>query len=71
MIDSGEDEDKFDKFMQPLTHQLDQLSDQLKNSRLYNAEETKRALIGIARDLRGLIFSFISKSNIMIFFNWL
>ncbi|XP_017472351.1 PREDICTED: exportin-7-like [Rhagoletis zephyria] len=71
MIDSGEDEDKFEKFMQPLTTSMDTLKSMLSNKSLFGQEETKRALIGIARDLRGLVFSFVSKSNIMIFFNWI
>ncbi|KAJ6221671.1 hypothetical protein RDWZM_000216 [Blomia tropicalis] len=71
MIDSGEDEDKFEKFMLPLTNSLDTLTNMLSNKAMFSADETKRALIGIARDLRGLVFSFVSKSNIMIFFNWI
>ncbi|XP_046909071.2 ran-binding protein 16 [Dermatophagoides farinae] len=71
MIDSGEDEDKFEKFMQPITSSLDTLKNMLNNKSMFNEEETKKALIGISRDLRGLVYSFISRSNIMIFFNWI
>lgn len=37
---------------------------------LFAAEEAKKALIGLARDLRGLAFAFNTKSSYMMLFDW-
>ncbi|KAI7693184.1 Exportin-7 [Sarcoptes scabiei] len=66
---SGEDEDKFEKFMQPITSSLETLKTMLNNKSMCNEDEIKKTLIGVSRDLRGLVSSFISKSSIMFFFN--
>lgn len=75
MIDLGEDEEKFDQFMLPLTNQMDTLGNLLLNQQanngLYNVEEAKKALIGIARDLRGLAFAFNTKTSYMMLFDWI
>lgn len=34
------------------------------------AEEAKNALIGLARDIRGLAFAFNTKASYMMFFDW-
>ena len=34
------------------------------------AEEAKNALIGLARDIRGLAFAFNTKISYMMFFEW-
>jgi len=36
-----------------------------------NADECKKALIGIARDLRGLAFAFNTKTSYMMLFEWI
>lgn len=75
MIDLGEDEEKFDQFMIPLTNALDALGNillnQQNNGLVYNSEEAKKALIGIARDLRGLAFAFNTKTSYMMLFEWI
>lgn len=37
----------------------------------YPSEEAKKALIGLARDLRGLTFSSSKKNAYMMFFDWM
>lgn len=73
MIDLGEDEEKFEVFMRPLTVASDALGAMLlsPDPSIYNTEEAKKALIGIARDLRGLVYAFNTKTNYMMFFNWI
>lgn len=38
---------------------------------VFAAEEAKKALIGLARDLRGLAFAFNTKSSYMMLFDWM
>lgn len=38
---------------------------------LFAAEEAKKALIGLARDLRGLAFAFNTKTSYMMLFDWM
>lgn len=38
---------------------------------LFAAEEAKKALIGLARDLRGLAYAFNTKPLYMMLFNWM
>lgn len=37
----------------------------------YPSEETKKAIIGLSRDLRGLAFAFNTKAAFMMFFDWM
>lgn len=37
----------------------------------YPSEEAKKALIGLARDLRGLVYASINRSSYMMFFDWM
>lgn len=75
MIDLGEDEEKFDQFMMPLTAAFDALGNLLLNNDTVisnvNLEEAKKALIGVARDLRGLAFAFNTKTSYMMLFEWM
>ncbi|RWS31317.1 exportin-7-like protein [Leptotrombidium deliense] len=73
MIDLGEDEEKFEHFMLPLTAAFDTLGNILSNAdqSMYNVDEAKKALIGIARDLRGLAFAFNTKTSYMMLFEWI
>ena len=43
----------------------------IADSPLFNAEEAKKALIGLARDLRGLAFAFNTKPSYMMLFDWM
>lgn len=38
---------------------------------LFAAEEAKMALIGLARDLRGLAYAFNTKTSYMMLFDWM
>lgn len=74
MIDLGEDEEKFDQFMLPITGAFDTLGNLLMNQStnpMFNVDEAKKALIGIARDLRGLAFAFNTKTSYMMLFEWI
>lgn len=41
------------------------------NTPVFDAEEAKKALIGIARDLKGLAYAFNTKSSYMMLFDWM
>lgn len=38
---------------------------------LFATDEAKKALIGLARDLRGLAFAFNTKTSYMMLFDWM
>jgi exportin-7 len=38
---------------------------------VFAAEEAKKALIGLSRDLRGLAFAFNTKTSYMMLFDWM
>ncbi|XP_023702744.1 exportin-7 isoform X3 [Cryptotermes secundus] len=78
MVDLGEDEDRFDSFMLPLTvcclaAAFESIGTMLASAEtpLFAAEEAKKALIGLARDLRGLAFAFNTKTSYMMLFDWI
>ena len=72
MVDLGEDEDKFDAFMMPLTRSFESLGQVLINSSNgFNSEEVRKTVIGLARDLRGIAFAFNNKISYMMLFEWI
>ncbi|XP_071044353.1 exportin-7 isoform X2 [Parasteatoda tepidariorum] len=74
LINLGEDEDKFEQFMMPLTSTFETVGNALtaaENGGSFNETETKKQLIGLARDLRGLAFAFNSKISYMMLFEWI
>ena len=74
MIDLGEDEDRFDEFMESICTQLDRLVHILITdfqSYNNNVEEAKKTLIGLVRDLRGIAFAFNTKNCYMMLFECL
>lgn len=75
MIDLGEDEDKFDDFMESICTQLDKLVHVLitdfSSYNTSNLEEAKKSLIGLVRDLRGIAFAFNTKLCYMMLFECL
>ncbi|XP_074108339.1 ran-binding protein 16 isoform X2 [Cotesia typhae] len=73
MVDLGEDEERFHTFMLPLTAALESLGQLMgaADTPLFAAEEAKKALIGIARDLRGLAYAFNTKTSYMMLFDWI
>lgn len=72
MVDLGEDEDKFETFMAPITIAMDSVASRLVtvDRNAFQLEETKRTLVGLCRDIRGLAFAF-SKSSYMMLFDWI
>lgn len=38
---------------------------------MFQAEEAKKGLIGLARDLRGLAYAFNTKTSYMMLFDWM
>ncbi|KAK9872641.1 hypothetical protein WA026_018776 [Henosepilachna vigintioctopunctata] len=77
MVDLGEDEDKFHTFMLPLTSAFESIASMLPatDAPPFDAPSmyvgTKKALIGLARDLRGLAYSFNTKTSYMMLFDWI
>ncbi|KAG8202063.1 hypothetical protein JTE90_010427 [Oedothorax gibbosus] len=73
LINLGEDEEKFERFMIPLTATFETVGNSLStvDTGLFDETETKKQLIGLARDLRGLAFAFNSKVSYMMLFEWL
>ncbi|XP_074039038.1 ran-binding protein 16 isoform X1 [Leptinotarsa decemlineata] len=73
MVDLGEDEDRFHNFMLPLTASFESIGTLLASSDtpVFASDEAKKALIGLARDLRGLAFSFNTKTSYMMLFDWI
>jgi len=72
MVDLGEDEEKFDAFMAPLTQAFENLGSVLLNSNSScNTEEVRKTVIGLARDLRGIAFAFNTKTSYMMLFDWI
>ncbi|XP_071792798.1 exportin-7-like [Asterias amurensis] len=74
MVDLGEDEDRFESFMLPITSAFQFVGAQLANATegaAWNEAETKRTLIGLSRDLRGIAFAFNTKASYMMLFDWI
>ncbi|XP_065926342.1 exportin-7 isoform X6 [Magallana gigas] len=73
MVDLKEDdEDKFEEFMVPLTSAFESVGTMLTNMDTpQKEEEAKRAVVGLARDLRGVAFAFNTKTSYMMFFDWI
>ncbi len=74
MVDLGEDEDRFESFMLPITSAFQFVGAQLANATegaAWNEAETKRTLIGLSRDLRGIAFAFNTKASYMMLFDWM
>ncbi|XP_065071975.1 exportin-7-like [Rhopilema esculentum] len=73
LVDLGDEEERFLSFARPLTAALDDLANRIATAgaNSYQMEETKQYVVGLSRDLRGLAFSFNTKSSYLHFFNWL
>ncbi|XP_012940207.1 exportin-7 isoform X2 [Aplysia californica] len=72
LVDLGEDEERFYRFMMPLTAHFESVGGLLANANVsINMEEAKRSLIGLARDLRGITFAFSNKTSYMMLFEWI
>ncbi|XP_028966380.1 exportin-7 [Galendromus occidentalis] len=74
LIDLGEDEERFDHFMVPLTSTIENVGRILLSNEqipMFNTEDTKKCLVGLARDLRGLSLAFNTKTSYMMLFEWI
>ncbi|XP_042861288.1 exportin-7-like isoform X3 [Penaeus chinensis] len=73
MVELGEDEEKFTQFMVPITSAFDSVGRLLAQAEtpVFQAEEAKKGLIGLARDLRGLAYAFNTKTSYMMLFDWI
>nr|XP_053642683.1 exportin-7-like [Cherax quadricarinatus] len=73
MVELGEDEEKFTQFMIPITSAFDSVGRLLAQAEtpMFQAEEAKKGLIGLARDLRGLAYAFNTKTSYMMLFDWI
>ncbi|XP_075159155.1 ran-binding protein 16 isoform X3 [Haematobia irritans] len=71
MFDLGEDEERFYSFLNPLTNQFESLAPVLMDANSFPNEEAKKAIIGLARDLRGLAQPLTSRVPYTMLFDWL
>jgi exportin-7 len=72
LCDLKEDENKFEKFMGPLTVTFERIRTLLlSGSSDINEGELKLALIGICRDLRGVVSVCSSRPTYLILFEWI
>ncbi|XP_070139105.1 ran-binding protein 16 isoform X2 [Drosophila bipectinata] len=71
MFDLGEDEERFYNFLKPLTSQFEFLGTVLMETNGYPNDEAKNAVIGLARDLRGLALPLNARIQYTMLFDWL
>lgn len=73
LVDTGDEEERFKVFIMPLSAALENLSSRVNpsNTATYPADETKRLIIGVCRDLKGLALAFNTRSSFQNFFGWL
>jgi len=69
-LDFSDDDDTFDKFIRPLTNQLEAIGNMM-TQQASNISDVKLPIVGLARDLRGLAFAFNSRAGYMQLFDWL
>ncbi|KAM8718287.1 hypothetical protein ACLKA7_000989 [Drosophila subpalustris] len=71
MFDLGEDEERFYHFLTPLTNQFESLGNILMDTKCFPNDEVKKAIIGLARDLRGLALPLNARIQYTMLFEWL
>ncbi|XP_017065220.2 ran-binding protein 16 isoform X2 [Drosophila eugracilis] len=71
MFDLGEDEERFYNFLEPLTNQFDSLGSVLMDTNIFPSDEAKMAIIGLARDIRGLALPLNARIQYTMLFDWL
>ncbi|XP_062503145.1 exportin-7-like [Corticium candelabrum] len=73
MIELGEDEDRFERFMLPLAETFQRVAGQLANvgSPVFPEDELRLTFIGLCRDLQGVAYAFVGKTSFMMLFEWL
>ncbi|KAL9881817.1 ran-binding protein 16-like [Glossina fuscipes fuscipes] len=71
MFDLGEDEERFYNFLTPFTNQFESLGPVLMDANSFPNEEAKKAIIGLARDLRGLAQPLNARIPFTMLFEWL
>ncbi|XP_046851290.1 exportin-7-like isoform X2 [Xenia sp. Carnegie-2017] len=72
-VDLGENEEKFDQFMIPLTVTYGTVTSRILSGdpNGLQVDETKRILVGICRDLTGLALALTCKASYMMLFDWI
>jgi exportin-7 len=74
MVDLGEDEEVFARFMTPLSaafnHLKNALSDSNVNPQTPQSVELKQLVIGVARDLTGAAIAFNNRTSYLMLFEW-
>eukprot|EP01135_Chromosphaera_perkinsii_P004888 Nk52_evm8s303 gene=Nk52_evmTU8s303 len=71
-IDSSEEEGKFEAFMRPFTNVCENMGSLMQQGReRLRQEDVKHAVIGLCRDLRGIVSSCTRKNNYMMLFDWI
>lgn len=40
-------------------------------TQMFRSEEAKWSVVGLARDLRGIVFAFNTRTSYMMFFDWM
>ncbi|CAB4007068.1 exportin-7 [Paramuricea clavata] len=73
IVDLGENEEKFEQFMIPLSGTFRTITSRLikGDPNAFQIDETKRILVGICRDLTGLTLALTSKASYMMLFDWI
>nr|CAB3267798.1 exportin-7-A-like [Phallusia mammillata] len=70
-VDLGEDEERFIRFMQPMTATFEKLKQMMQTAASNHSSlhsSTIRTLIGLARDIRGITYSFNCKNTYAMLF---
>eukprot|EP01147_Barroeca_monosierra_P003947 gene3947-6410_t len=67
------EDQRFEMFMSPLASISDALAQRLMSNdpNVVHNEEVKRAVLGLARDLRGLVSACAAKASFMLMFDWI
>ncbi|CAH8527138.1 unnamed protein product [Schistosoma guineensis] len=73
MVELGEDDEKFLNFVSPLTRVTNQLIIALLfgDSSNFNEKLMKISIIGLARDIRGILYSLNNKASYQMLMNWI
>lgn len=70
LVELGEDEEKFDRFIAPLTKSADRIQSNFVQQAM-TEEELKKSVVGLCRDLRGVALSFNGRTCYMMLFDWI
>lgn len=71
LVELGEDEERFERFISPMTTTAEHLRTLLSSRHMVTEDELKRTLVGLCRDLRGIAIAFSSRTSYMMLFDWI